>query len=93
MCQDHNHDTGVLRGILCRKCNTGLGYVEKEDFRKKAIEYLGYHNPSTEVLDEEHRRRVAVRRTPSYRKKFQGDPGVSIKAIVNARLDAIHSQP
>lgn len=27
---DHNHETGQVRGVLCRGCNTALGFV-KED--------------------------------------------------------------
>ena len=38
---DHNHDTGEVRGILCRCCNSGLGlFQDSTMFLKKAIEYL-----------------------------------------------------
>jgi Autographiviridae endonuclease VII len=41
LCVDHCHSTGVVRGLLCRKCNAGLGcYDDNPSFMLAAIEYL-----------------------------------------------------
>jgi hypothetical protein len=38
---DHHHDTGVVRGVLCSSCNTGLGlFRDRATFLRDAIEYL-----------------------------------------------------
>ena len=38
---DHHHSSGMIRGLLCRTCNTGIGYFDDDPERvAKAIEYL-----------------------------------------------------
>lgn len=38
---DHSHVTGVVRGILCRRCNTALGLLEDSPANlERAVEYL-----------------------------------------------------
>lgn len=40
-CVDHNHNTGAVRGILCRHCNTGLGQLKDNvTVLEKALAYL-----------------------------------------------------
>ena len=38
---DHCHDTGTVRGLLCRSCNVGLGnFRDNPENLKSAIVYL-----------------------------------------------------
>lgn len=40
-CVDHCHDTGVIRGLLCTNCNTGIGLLgDNLNGVKKALTYL-----------------------------------------------------
>lgn len=40
-CVDHNHVTGEIRGLLCQKCNIGLGnFKDSIELLEEAIKYL-----------------------------------------------------
>lgn len=41
LCVDHDHKTGKVRGLLCRKCNTAIGFMgDEQSLFIKAIVYL-----------------------------------------------------
>jgi hypothetical protein len=48
---DHDHDTGLVRGLLCHNCNLGLGKLgDNIAGVKNALAYLERHYSSTEQL-------------------------------------------
>lgn len=37
---DHNHKTGIIRGLLCSRCNTRLAVLDDKDWVIKARRYV-----------------------------------------------------
>lgn len=49
---DHDHKTGIIRGLLCQQCNMGLGkFKDNVEFLKNAATYLESYK---EALKEHH---------------------------------------
>ena len=47
---DHDHNTGQFRGLLCSKCNTGIGqFDERIDVMLRAVTYLTRTHPEIAV--------------------------------------------
>ena len=38
---DHDHNTNIVRGLLCRNCNVAIGFLsDSKKLLQKAIQYL-----------------------------------------------------
>ena len=45
LCVDHDHTSGNVRGILCIRCNTAIGYMNEMIGVTRALRYLIPHIP------------------------------------------------
>lgn len=44
LCVDHCHETGMVRGLVCAGCNSGLGHLRDDpDLLRRAASYIEKH--------------------------------------------------
>jgi len=53
---DHNHTTGIIRGLLCRGCNRFLGLLENGRYDTKVINAYFKKNPLGRKVKAEPRK-------------------------------------
>lgn len=48
-CVDHDHTTGIIRGLLCNRCNRVLGMIQDSPVLLRALEHYVSLNGSEQV--------------------------------------------
>jgi hypothetical protein len=70
---DHDHETDLLRGRLCRRCNNAVGIIENFNLTEAVLSYL--ENPPRSDGGTYHAMRLTMQkntpsRDPAYRALF-----------------------
>jgi recombination endonuclease VII len=60
---DHNHVTGVIRGLLCYECNYALGQLNADKCTDIGLVVHAYLNPPAIIGDDRHRHHSKPRST------------------------------
>lgn len=48
---DHNHKTGIVRALLCHRCNASIGFLNENPDRMRAMAaYVEYHDRRAEDM-------------------------------------------
>lgn len=49
-CQDHDHQTGKLRGVICRNCNTSEGLCQTPERAYQVACYMATHTDLGDLI-------------------------------------------
>lgn len=64
LCVDHDHQTGKVRGLLCKKCNGLLHALENSNFLNRGMAYLNAGKSSLELALEKEKGLIPHRYQP-----------------------------
>lgn len=65
---DHDHNTGLIRGLLCRNCNLMLGWVDNNEYMDKVNSYRSAEHMQPMFIGRGHpdHNGEDYRRNPNY---------------------------
>ena len=99
---DHNHETGMVRGLLCAKCNFALGFVEENiNTLQNMIKYLDFYKNSDsgikyrvkkDVNLQENKYRDPIKEVKTYIKHiYTGETKICTKCKIEKPITDYHT--